>query len=297
MQLTFPNGEHPGVAFDHGEMSIGSRAGLGISIPGHGLASHHASIIADRRGLWLRVPPGTPGVHLNARPVRRTALLRVGDQLCLEQVQVVISDSRPETIDRHIPPAAPPALPEAQHVNGVRVALRGVSGPHFGRCFTLTEVRVVGRANNCDIHIDDAALAERHAQFELHGDRVVLRALSPGEGSVVNGVPVQDAVLAPGDQITMDQHRFVLEGPGLPSRGQTAAVRISPMTHTQTLPAVKVPLAADRNSYPAAEVEEEREPLPAAGADPGALWWLIAAAAVLAAALTALLVYSPRMGA
>ena len=31
--------------------------------------------------------------------------------------------------------------------------------------------------------------------------------------------------------------------------------------------------------------------------DPGALWWLIAAAAVLAAAMTALLVYSPHMGA
>jgi hypothetical protein len=39
----------------------------------------------------------------------------------------------------------------------------------------------------------------------------------------------------------------------------------------------------------------EHEPAPAV--DPGALWWLIAAAAVLAAALTALLVYSPRMGA
>ncbi|KFN44458.1 FHA domain-containing protein [Arenimonas oryziterrae] len=296
MQLTFPNGEHPGVAFDHGEMSIGSRTGLGISISGRGLASHHASIIADRRGLWLRVPPGTPGVHLNARPVRRVALLRIGDQILLEQVQLVIGDGHPESIDRSIPPAAPPALAEAQRVSAVRVALRAVSGSQFGRCFTLTEPRVVGRSANCDIPIDDPALAERHAQFELHGDRVVLRALSPGEGCVVNGVPVRDAVLAPGDQIAMDQHRFVLEAPGLPTRGQSVAVRGGPMTHTQTIQAVKVPIAADRpSSIP--PTGPEAEPPPGTQVDPGALWWLIAAAAVLAAALTALLVYSPRIGA
>jgi hypothetical protein len=34
MQLTFPNGEHASVAFDHGEISIGSRAGQGVSLPG-----------------------------------------------------------------------------------------------------------------------------------------------------------------------------------------------------------------------------------------------------------------------
>lgn len=293
MQLTFPNGEHPGVAFDQGEMGIGSRAGLGICIPGRGLAAHHASLIADRRGLWLRVPAGTPGVHLNGRPVRRIAMLRVGDLLNLEQVQLLITDSRPEAIDRQIPPSAPAALADGQRVSAVRVALRAISGNHFGRSFTLTDVRLAGRAATCDIPLDDPGLAERHAQFELHGDRVILRALSPGEGCQVNGVPVRDAVLAPGDQISIDQHRFILEAPGLPSRGQTLAVRGGPVAHTQTINAVRVAVAADP---PPAEYDPEPEPAPS-GVDPGALWWLIAAAAVLAAALTALLVYSPRMGA
>jgi pSer/pThr/pTyr-binding forkhead associated (FHA) protein len=292
MQLTFPNGEHPGVAFNHGEISVGSRAGLGISLPGKGLAPHQASFIADRRGLWLRVPGGTPGVHLNARPIRRLALLRPGDQVCLEQVQILITEDSPQVIDRKVPATAPAALPEAQRVSASRVLLRGVSGSHFGRSFNLSEPKVLGRSSACDISIDDPSLADRQLQLELHGDRVILRGIAANESTLVNGVPVRDAILAPGDQIVLDQHRFVLEAPGLPSRGQEAAVRSGVVAHTQTIKAVKV-----TPTNAAEPMVKTSEPEPAPAVDPGALWWLIAAAAVLAAALTALLVYSPRIGA
>lgn len=291
MQLTFPNGEHPGVAFDHGELSIGSRQGQGICLPDHGLAPHHASLVSDRRGLWLRVPAGTPGVHLNARPVKRAALLHVGDQVLLEKVQMVLGESDAGLIDRKIPAASPVALGEAERVSGSRVVIRALSGALYGRSFTLTDPRVVGRAPDCDIRIDDPALAERQAQFELHGDKVVLRSLADSELTAVNGVPVQDAVLSPGDQIVIDGYRFVLEAPGLPARGQAGVRGAGAMTHTQTMKSVKAPAP----STPASNVEEPSEMPPPA--DPGALWWLIAAAAVLAAVMTALLVYSPGLGA
>ncbi|MFT3806131.1 FHA domain-containing protein [Arenimonas sp.] len=290
MQLKFPNGEHDDVAFDQGEVAVGSRVPHGISLSGRGLAPLHASFVADRRGLWLRVPAGTPGVHLNARPVKRLAMLHIGDQVCLEQVQLVIGEDSSHVIERNIPGATPPALGEAQRVSAVRVVLRGVSGAHFGRCFTLVEPRVVGRSASCDIRIDDPGMADRHAQFELHGDRVVLRSLSQQEGAIVNGVSVRDAVLSPGDQISFDQHRFILEAPGLPLRGQQIAIRSGNVAHTQTFQAVKVPVAGG------APAQRRDDPEPTES-DPSALWWLIAAAAVLAAALTALLVYSPKLGA
>ena len=291
MQLTFPNGEHPSVAFDHGEISIGSRAGQGICLPGRSLAPHHASLVSDRRGLWLRVPPGTPGVHLNARPIRRMALLHIGDQVCLEQVQIVLSENGASLIDRQIPASPPPVLAESQRVSASRVAIRAVSGNLYGRSFTLTEPKVVGRSAACDIRIDDPALADRQAQFELHSDRVVLRALGNSEFTTVNGIPVRDAVLSPGDQVVIDQHRFVLEAPGLPARGQDGIRGAGAVQHTQTIKSVKVPAA-----FSVASPEPEQTQVPAS-VDPGALWWLIAAAAVLAAAMTALLVYSPQMGA
>ncbi|MEO7252146.1 MAG: FHA domain-containing protein [Arenimonas sp.] len=288
MQLTFPNGEQPSVAFDHGEISVGSRAGQGICLPGSALAPHHASLVSDRRGIWLRVPSGVQGVHLNARPIRRLALLHIGDQVCLEKVQIVLSENGAELIDRRIPTAAPAVLGEAARVSASRVAIRGASGSLSGRSFTLTEPKSVGRSSACDIRIDDPDLAERQAQFELHADKVVLRSWGDSEFTSVNGIAVRDAVLSPGDQIVIDQHRFVLEAPGLPARGQEGIRGAGAATHTQTMKSVK----------PSAAANLDVDPLDApAPVDPGALWWLIAAAAVLAAAMTALLVYAPHMGA
>jgi hypothetical protein len=294
MQLTFPNGEHPNVAFNYGEISVGSKAGLSVSLSGRNLAPHHASLVADRRGLWMRIPSGTPSVHLNARPVRRLAMLRVGDQICFEQVQMVISEDNPQVIERTIPVSAPPVLGDAQKVSAARVVLRGVAGSHFGRSITLTEPRVIGRGANCDIRIDELGIADRHVQLELQGDRVVMRSLGANSGAMVNGIAVRDAVLAPGDQLVFDQHRFILEAPGLPPRGQDVAVRGGVVAHTQTIKAVKVPTPPESGGAASASADEAHA---TSSADPGALWWLIAAAFVLAAALTALLVYSPRIGA
>lgn len=293
MQLTFPNGEHASVPVEPGEIAIGSRSNLRLSVPGHGLAPHHASLFSDRRGLWLKVLAEGASVHVNGRPVRRLAQLRMGDLVCLEQLRMQVSAPPQPPIETRIPAVAPASLNDAQRLAASRVLLRGVSGSHHGRSYTLTETRVIGRSANADIRIDDPALAEKHAQIELHGDRVVLRALTAEEGSLLNGIPVKSAVLAPGDQIAIDQHRFVLEAPGLPSRGQVANVRPVAVSHTQTMKAVQVPAEAGNSRQSASDGAAQQ---PAAGQSSNALWWLIAAAALLAAALTALLVYAPRMG-
>jgi pSer/pThr/pTyr-binding forkhead associated (FHA) protein len=288
MQLTFPNGEHATVALQ-GEVTVGSRNGSRVCLPDAGLAPHHASFLQDRRGLWLRVPAGAHSVHLNARPVRRLAQLRPGDLVCLDKLRLVIRADEQPAIDRRIPASQPSSMNEAQRVSASRVVLRGLSGQHFGRSYTLTEPRLLGRSASADIRLDDTGVAERHAVVELHSDRVVLRALG-NDSSLVNGVPVRDAVLSPGDQISIDQYRFQLEAPGLPQRGQMGGQKPVATTHTQTMKAVRVPVARDPTPAP------EPGASPGPSRDPGALWWLIAAATVLAAALTALLVYAPRTG-
>ncbi len=292
MQLSFPNGEHRDVNFEAGEVTIGTRPDMLVSLPKSGLAAHHASIIADRRGLWLRVLPDSQPIHLNGRPVKQLAMLRVGDLLCFDQTRVQLRDTDALAINRNIPETGPLTLNETQQVSAARVLLRGLSGQHFGRIYGLVSPQLVGSGVNADIAIEDDSVAEKHAQIELHGDKVVLRAMSPEAVTHVNGIAVTDALLSPGDQIAIEQSRFMLEAPGLPLRGRDVAVSSGTVTHTQTIQAVKSKIPAQHN----ADNSQEAENTGQSPQDTSALWWLIAAAAILAASLTALLVYAPRGG-
>jgi len=163
-----------------------------------------AQLSLDDRGLWLQVATGVRGVHVNGRPIRRMALLRAGDAVYVDGVEMLIQGE----VDS---PVLPPSAQAAVNDDEPRL-LRGVGGPHHGRSFTLDRPRVVGRGSDADIEIDEPALAEQHARIELHGERVLLRDLGHGEGSRVNGVAVRHCWLQGGDQVVFDgQHRFVLE--------------------------------------------------------------------------------------
>ena len=47
-------------------------------------------ICVDRRGLWLQVPTGMRGVHVNGRPILRMALLRAGDSIYVDGVELLV---------------------------------------------------------------------------------------------------------------------------------------------------------------------------------------------------------------
>lgn len=160
----------------------------------------------DRRGVWLQVPSGMRGVHVNGRPVQRMAQLRAGDAIYVDGVELLLQASS-------LPASAAPA---ATSVNGPdpRVVLRGVGGKYHGRSIALSRPCLVGRARDAGIRVDEPMFAERHAQLELRGDRVLLKDLGSGDGSWVNGVALRDALLVAGDQVAFDgQHRFVVEVP------------------------------------------------------------------------------------
>jgi pSer/pThr/pTyr-binding forkhead associated (FHA) protein len=144
--------------------------------------------------------------------------------------------------------------------------LRGLGGPYHGRSFTLERPRLVGRSPDADIRLDDPEVAERHARLELHGDFVQLRDLGSAEGSLVNGRAVRDALLRPGDQVVFDaHHRFVVEAPG--------------HITSPTLEAMHEDEAVERVDGPTLTSSTRRLP------------WLLLAALLIAAALSALLLF------
>ena len=164
-----------------------------------------AQFCLDDRGLWLQVANGIRGIHVNGRPVRRMAMLRAGDAVYVDGVEMLIQGEC-EALQQA--PARSDAGSDEQRL------LRGLGGQHHGRSFTLDRPRLIGRSAEADIVVDDLAFAEQHARLELHGERVLLRDLGAGESTRVNGVAVRHCWLLPGDQLVLDtQHRFVLEVP------------------------------------------------------------------------------------
>jgi len=217
----------------------------------------------DRRGVWMTVDDAARGVHVNGRPVRRMAMLRIGDAVYVDGVEMVLVSGKPA-------PAVPARVENApvEAVADPRVVLRGVGGRYHGRSFTLEQPRLVGRSAEADVRIEDSAFAERHARIDVHGGIVVLRDLGSAEGSVVNGETVRDAVLKPGDQIVFDaHHRFVVEAPG-----RTA-------THDESPPALGYD--ADGMASQAQSIGKSTRRLP----------WLLLAALLIAGALSALLLF------
>jgi len=222
----------------------------------------------DRRGVWLAVADGIRGVHVNGRPVLRMTMLRLGDSVHVEGIEMVLAGaSVAEGLPREL------ANAPVDGSGNLRTVLRGVGGQYHGRCFTLDRPRVVGRLEQSDIRIDDPAFADRHARIELHGEQVVLRDLGSYDGSVVNGERVRDALLATGDQVVFDaHHRFVVEAPA-----RTAAVATAAAAQDRQIDA---DLAGNERRLSA-----------------GSLWrlpWLLVAAVLLAAALAALFWFGPK---
>nr|WP_227255473.1 FHA domain-containing protein [Stenotrophomonas maltophilia] len=222
-----------------------------------------AQFCMDDRGLWLQVGNGIRGIHVNGRPVRRMALLRAGDAVYVDGVEMVLRGEAESLLQ------AP--SPDGEDAGDEQRLLRGVGGLHHGRSFTLSRARVIGRGTEADIAIDDPAFAEQHARVEVHGDRVLLRDLGSADGTCVNGVAVRHCWLQPGDQVVFDgQHRFVLEVPRDPRRR---------------------PLAAEDESSHEAE-RAPAEPLPPRRVR---RWpWLLVSALLLAALLSLLLWFGAR---
>lgn len=265
LRLRFSNRQQPDLVLGPGVHAIGrdlvDRPVI-VDDPGQAIAQ----FCVDRRGVWLQVRDGIRGLHVNGRPVRRVALLRAGDAVFIDGHEwLLLGDTPPSA------PAESKPLPGELHPDP-RMILRGVGGPHHGRSITLDQPRLVGRVAECDIRIDDAAFADKHARLEPHSEGVVLRDLGSHEGSLVNGWPMRNALLRPGDQVVFDTQRFLVEAP---NRGAVAELHE---------PAQPMPLAESMQPAGEAKLPSSVRRVP----------WLLLAALLLATALSLLLLYGAR---
>lgn len=87
-----------------------------------------------------------------------------------------------------------------------------VAGPDLGMewAFKVPEI-VLGRDEDCELVMSDIAVSRRHAKIAIEGGRFYLQDLSSGNGTFLNGVPIQKEELVPGDEILIGDRtlRFV----------------------------------------------------------------------------------------
>jgi len=94
--------------------------------------------------------------------------------------------------------------------------LRGASGKVANQAFGLAERTVLGSSAECDLVIDDATIAPRHAEIVLNAaGEMQLTSLNDTFATHVNGVQIIRGRLYSGDEIRLGNCRWVLQAPGL----------------------------------------------------------------------------------
>lgn len=284
MRLSFPNGEHEDILIGAGDTSMGGADDNTIVLKSAGIATHHARLMVDDRGIVLTIVDPQSRTHVNMRPVREKALLRLGDIVSLDTVQFVLKPDDDGVIRTVIPAVqslnpVPPAdsAVGGLRINPARVLLRGLGGPQFGKIVSVRGQLVLGRGPDADLILDEQGLAARHASIETAGESIYLRALNGVESGWVNGVKVRDAIIHAGDQIVFGRNRFLVEAPGLRPREETAEVARPAPNITQTMKAINFP---EQSSIVAEQSKST--------GNKNDIWWLIGAAALIAAGLAAL---------
>ncbi|GAA2981041.1 glycogen accumulation regulator GarA [Actinokineospora diospyrosa] len=89
-------------------------------------------------------------------------------------------------------------------------------GPNAGSRFLLDrDTTSAGRHPDSDIFLDDVTVSRRHAEFRREGGEFVVIDVGSLNGTYVNREPVDQAVLAGGDEVQIGKFRLVfLTGPG-----------------------------------------------------------------------------------
>jgi hypothetical protein len=94
--------------------------------------------------------------------------------------------------------------------------LKGASGAVINQSFTLGAGTLIGRADDCDLRIDQNGVAPHHAEILEDAEAgLLLRNLDASFETLLNGEPVVQAGLASGDEIRIAACRWVLQAPGL----------------------------------------------------------------------------------
>ena len=213
MRIAFVHSSRETFRSTGARVRIGGGAENDLALSGAGVAARHLAIVEDRRGLVLEVLPGASHVYVNARPVRERGLLRYGDTLSIGGCKLLLLSD--ESRERG---ASIASAPSSDAIRPGFAALRAVSGALSGKLLPVETKLILGGRGPVLPGVTPSC------SVQVCGQELVLEAADAGVQ--VNGLPGTRSRLVSGDQVTLGEHRFVVEAPGLQVEAATAATPI-----------------------------------------------------------------------
>lgn len=235
MKLVFPHNEHKDFELIGDSFTIGSSDEANIKIEAVGMNAIHARIVKDGNDYSLHIDNPACMASVNGRLVKEKKEVRDGDLMIIAQVHCKITGDEEEKEDDNRTRIRM-ALP--------KFVLRGVSGVYFGKTFPLRGKTSLGRHSDNDIFVNVDGISRKHAVVTVLADGLEIEDLDSSNGTYVNGEKISKKSVGIGDEIKLDNIRFLIQSPGMQIDKKTQnfkaeAVKEKQSSTTQTNPAVQ----------------------------------------------------------
>jgi hypothetical protein len=147
--------------------------------------------------------PVAPGTDRASAPKRRFTLPR---PITRDRGTIAGADFYQET-----KPAQPAGYQGGRFLR--RYRLTADRGPHAGADFTIENLPArVGRGPQAAIRLDkDLSVSRQHAEVYQREGELRLRDLGSSHGTQLNGQPVADSLLRPGDRVKFGSTEMILQ--------------------------------------------------------------------------------------
>jgi pSer/pThr/pTyr-binding forkhead associated (FHA) protein len=212
---------------------VGAAEHCHLHLVSSSVSRHHALIIRDEDGVYIRDLGSRTKVVVNGQPCRET-LLANADVLQIGKFSFTFS-------------MRSPATGAADRLGPVRIMVNGKPLPDQPQGRTL----LIGHGDECDIPLDGESVSHRHAIiFTARGQRY-LRDLDSRTGTFLNGQKIHQHELGLGDEIRVGETRITLtKAPEQAAPSPESAEAAIPLEPAPEQPTAAADAAIDLSNKP-----------------------------------------------
>ena len=260
---------------------VGRKAANDFILDSPSAADLQFTIAAQGDQLLLKNRVEGTRIEVNGKPIASRCPLREGDRIRVADLELEVIDPKKQS-------------PSEREVK-TDWSLKANNTALNNRVFPLSEVTLVGRANECDISMAVAHLSRRHAELRVIDGLLYVNDLGSANGTYINSKKVTEARVRRGDELRFDTLSFGVIGPS-DELDKTSVRQVSPewVKKVRAQPSVKASARPSPKSMSKASPESPKQPKTRLEQSPELQtqksashwhWWLLVGLALVVALL------------